>query len=108
MENINVMTCKNFCEAMRKMAATMVRGCRNIEEQAAIIALQYKKENGTGSKSARCVRVVGKELGTHRYSDYREVLDIVHIVKETEKLYIGSAGERVKKDSVVFFEQDVK
>lgn len=101
------MKAREFCEAMRKMASTMTHGCRNIEEKAAEIARQYKAENGTGAKSACCVRVVGKELGTHRYSDYRDVLDIVHIVKETEKLFIGSAGERVRKDSVVFFEQEV-
>ena len=101
------MKATEFCESMRKMASAMTRGRRNIEEQAARIALQYKAENGTGAKSACCVRIVGKELGTHRYSDYRDVLDIVHIIKETEKLFIGSAGERVRKESVVFFEQEV-
>lgn len=47
------------------------------------------------------VRYVGKELGCKRYSDRRNCLDLVCVDKITDKLCIGSIGERVPFDHII-------
>ena len=97
------MTCNEFCLEMLEKAQLQTKGCRNIREQAARLAMQYAKENGTGPETEFCVRIRIENLGNSKYPDFRKVLDTVRIVKKTKTLYIGESGERVRPESIVQF-----
>lgn len=93
-----------FADKCEKEALEQMKGQRrNAREQAVKIARQkvparYKKQLKTAT---RVLRVVGQELGTKKWSDRRYVLDCVTIAKITDKMVIGTSGERVTFDSII-------
>ena len=92
-------------ELAYKNAAASVRGCRNIRSQAVQEARAIVAESTTGEQveivpGMKVLRSVGRNLGTNRYYDYRQVLDVV-TVKSVRQIIIGTCGERVTPESVI-------
>lgn len=97
---LNVYDFMRECEIR---AAQLVKGRRNAREHAVQIARQTVPTRYTKRlKSATAVlRSVGVNLGTSKWKDTRYVLDCVTIAKITEKLVIGTCGERVPIEEVI-------
>lgn len=93
----------NFMHDCERQASKEVKGCRNQRVQAVAVAKRtvpkrYTKRLKTASA---VVRIVGKELGTKKWSDRRYVLDYVKIAKITDKMIVGTCGERVPFDTII-------
>lgn len=106
-------TAKRVQFAQSLMAAALsqaikeVRGRRNQQEAAVGIAKRLVEpitEIVEINPGDTIVRSVGKELGTKRYSDYRTVIDIVHVANVSDKMIIGLNGERVRPETVIAVE----
>lgn len=97
---MNISDFKRECEIR---AAQEVKGSRNAREYAVRIARQNVPKRYTKRlKSATVVlRSVGVNLGSSKWKDTRHVLDCVMIEKITEKLVIGTCGERVPIGEVI-------
>lgn len=97
---LNINEFADYCE---KRAAREVRGSRNAREHAVQIARQTVPTRYTKRlKSAtRVLRSVGKNLGNYKFKDVRFVLDCVTISKITDKMVIGTCGERVPLGEVI-------
>lgn len=46
-------------------------------------------------------RYNGKQLGTARFSDYRQILDVVTVDHVTKSRVIGTWGERVRPEQII-------
>lgn len=93
----------DFMKDCENRAAQEVRGSRNAREHAVKIARQTVPTRYTKRlKSATAVlRSVCVNLGSYKWKDTRHVLDCVTIAKITEKLVIGTCGERVPLKEVI-------
>lgn len=94
-----------LCELAERKAETMTRGRRNVIAQKARCARELAPEFSIG-QTGICpgmviLRTVGKNLGSYRWKDVRQVLDEVVIKTCGEKLLIGTSGERVTPDSII-------
>ena len=100
-------TASGFCRIMRETVKPHTRGCRNIASEAAKLALAIRKTLSPVQIPAECkgytvVRVTGKQFGCAAHSDYRQVLDICYIDHKAKKWYIGSYGERIDPETIVY------
>lgn len=100
------LTVYEFIDTFKDLArAHGWRGSRDILSMAAT----YARREFAGTISADSisagsviVRIVGRRLGCSRFPDYRQCLDIVTVDHITPCYYIGSCGERVRLEDVVF------
>lgn len=96
---------QDFKEHCEKQAEQEVRGSRNAREHAVKIARdtapkRYRRRLKTATT---ILRSVGMNLGSYKYKDTRYVLDVVTIAKITDKMVIGTCGERVLIADVILW-----
>lgn len=94
-----------FKEHCEQQAAHEVRGSRNAREYAVKIARdtapkRYRRRMKTATT---ILRSVGMNLGNYKFQDVRYVLDVVTIAKVTDKMVIGTCGERVPIEKVILW-----
>lgn len=94
-------------DACLNMSRLINHGCRNQLSGTVKIALNMAEgeeqeiNDGTVKK---VIRVVGHEFGTKRYSDRRDILEVVEVEKVTATMIYGDCGEAVRKDTILFWE----
>lgn len=106
--NERLLTAEGFFRYFRSVAAEQVKGCRNQKEYAARLARKWAALNtpylSRNMRGKKVVRIVGANLGCATYCDYRYILDVCVIEKQCPKIYIGTCGERISPESIVYVE----
>lgn len=101
-EDVNKMY--DVCLNMARMLTT---GCRNVPERAVGVALKMAEGEELEINDAtvkKVIRVVGHEFGTKKWSDRRDILEVVDVERTTKRMIYGTCGEAVRKDTVLFWE----